>query len=390
MHFHVPPDSARFISRAILFLIVLGGSAVTIDAQSPPGPSRAGVKVLRDLEYARVDDKRLLLDLYRPENSEERLPVIIGIHGGGWASGSKAGGQGSWLAERGFAVAVINYRLSGEAPFPAQIIDCKAAVRWLRTRAGHYGLDPQRFGATGHSAGGHLASLLATSGDVVEWDVGAERDVSSRIQAAAPLAGPTDLLQMDAHAPPGAQLKHNSRQSPESRLIGGPILENRDKAARANPITYVTDDDPPLLIIHGDQDATVPYHQAQLLFEALQQVRVPVHLHTVTGGGHGLGSREANERVAEFFAQHLQGAAAAPAFASATSSSPGRNDLPATARSPLPRGLTWERIRDREDRNKDGKVTADEFGGPPAIFQQLDRNRDGELTASDFESRGTR
>ncbi len=115
-----------------------------------------------------------------------------------------------------------------------------------------------------------------------------------------------------------------------------------------------------------------------------------MHLHTVTGGGHGLGSREANERVAEFFAQHLQGVAAAPAFASANSSSPGRNDLPTAARPPLPRGLTWERVREREDRNQDGKVTADEFGGPPTLFQQLDRNRDGELTASDFESRGAR
>ncbi len=265
-----------------------------------------GVRVVRDLEYAKVGDKQLLLDLYLPEKAEGPLPVIVGIHGGGWANGSKAGGQGSWLARHGYAVAVINYRLSGEAIFPAQIEDCKAAVRWLRANAKKYNLDPERFGATGHSAGGHLTSLLATTGDVKEFDKGDHLEFSSRIQAAVPSAGPTDFLQMDAHAPKGAKLKHDAPKSPEARLIGGPIQENKEKVAKANPITYVTKDDPPFLIVHGDEDATVPAHQAQLLDEALRKASVEVKLHLVKGAGHAVGGREVNELIVAFFDKHLK------------------------------------------------------------------------------------
>ncbi len=282
--------------------------SLTLPAQAqPPAPKvPEGAKVVRDLAYAWVGEKKLLLDLYLPEKAESPLPVIVGIHGGGWANGSKAGGHGSWLARYGYAVAVINYRLSGAAIFPAQIEDCKAAIRWLRANAKKYHLDPDRFGATGHSAGGHLTALLATTGDVKEFDKGDHLEVSSRIQAACPSAGPTDFLQMDAHAPKGAKLKHDSPKSPESRLIGGPILENKDKVARANPLTYVTRDDPPFLIIHGDQDPVVPAHQAELLHEALKKVGVPVQLHLVKGAGHGVGGREVHELVRAFFDTHLK------------------------------------------------------------------------------------
>lgn len=275
---------------------------------TPKGPAKApqGVRVERDLEYARAGEKKLLLDLYLPEKAAGPLPVIVGIHGGGWAAGSKAGGQGSWLAQHGYAVAVINYRLSGEAIFPAQIEDCKAAVRWLRANARKYNLDPERFGATGHSAGGHLTSLLATTGDIKEFDRGNHLEFSSRIQAACPAAGPTDFLQMDAHAPKGAKLKHDSPKSPESRLIGGPILENKDKVARVNPITYVSKDDPPFLILHGDQDPVVPAHQAELLHAALKKAGVETHLHLVKGAGHGFGGGEIQELTRAFFDKHLK------------------------------------------------------------------------------------
>jgi acetyl esterase/lipase len=264
------------------------------------------VKVVRDLEYAKAGEKKLLLDLYVPQKFEGKLPTIVGIHGGAWAAGSKAGGQGNWLARHGYAVAVINYRLSGEAIFPAQIEDCKAAVRWLRANAKKYNLDPDRFGATGHSAGGHLVSLLATTGGVKDFDKGENLDQSSRIQAACPLSGPTDFLQMDAHAPKGATLKHNAPKSPEARLVGGPIQENKEKVAKANPITYVTKDDPPFLIVHGDQDPVVPYHQAELLNEALKKGGVEVKLYAVKGAGHGIGGREVNEMIVAFFDKHLK------------------------------------------------------------------------------------
>src|SRR5262245_25686848 len=192
-----------------------------LQAKQPQVPP--GVRVLRDLEYARVGDKRLLLDLYLPEQAEGPLPVVIGIHGGGWSAGNKEGSQGVRLSGRGYAVACIMYRLSGEAIFPAQIEDCKAAVRWLRAHAKEYNFDPNHFGAIGHSAGGHLSSLLGAAGDVKQFEKGNNLELSSRVQAVCAMSGPTDLLQMDAHALPTAPFKHDAPQSPESRLIGGAI-----------------------------------------------------------------------------------------------------------------------------------------------------------------------
>jgi len=162
--------------------------------QQPPQPGRPpqvppGVKVTRDLEYGKVEGRKLLLDLYLPEKATGPLPVIVGIHGGGWAAGSKEGAQGVRQAGRGYAVACIGYRLSGEAIFPAQIEDCKAAVRWLRDNAGMYGLDPDRIGATGHSAGGHLASLLGTTGNIKEFDQGEHRDQSAASRRSVPCRG---------------------------------------------------------------------------------------------------------------------------------------------------------------------------------------------------------
>lgn len=295
----------------ILFTAVLLAFPAFSAAQQPSGKlakgkALEGVKVERDLEYAHVGGKRLLLDLYLPEKAARPLPVVVGIHGGGWLNGSKASGQGSWLAGHGYAVAVINYRLSGDAIFPAQIVDCKAAVRWLRANAAKYQLNPERIGATGHSAGGHLTSLLATSGGVKEFEQGEHLDFSSRIQAAAPSAGPTDFLQMDAHAPQGAKLKHDAPNSPEARLIGGPIRENRDKVARANPITFVSKEDPPFLILHGADDPVVPAHQARLLHEALEKAAVSSKLHLIPGAGHALGGQQVNALILGFFDRHLK------------------------------------------------------------------------------------
>jgi acetyl esterase/lipase len=174
--------------------------------------------------------------------------------------GSRQQGRGPGVrqAGRGYAVACIGYRLSGEAIFPAQIEDCKAAVRWLRAHAAAYGLVPDRIGATGHFAGGHLASLLGTTGNIRAFEKGDHLEQSSRVQAVCALSGPTDLLQMDAHALPDAPFRHDTPNSPESRLIGGASQENPEKVARANPIRYVGKDSPPFLLIQGDRDPLVP------------------------------------------------------------------------------------------------------------------------------------
>ena len=197
-----------------------------------------GATAHRDLAYVTDGHPRQKLDLYMPGGGGTP-PLIIWIHGGAFRMGSKEDGVPLEYLAHGYAVASINYRLSQHAVFPAQIEDCKAAVRWLRAQRGEYGLDPQRFAAWGSSAGGHLAAMLGTTGDTKEFDVGEHLDRSSRVQAVVDYFGPTDFLQMDAHRLPDGMV-HDTADSPESQLVGGPIQENKDKVARANPITYVT------------------------------------------------------------------------------------------------------------------------------------------------------
>jgi acetyl esterase/lipase len=270
---------------------------------SAPLPERAVVH--RDLAYVPNGHERQKLDLYLPKDGTNR-PLLINIHGGAFKMGSKEQGVPLECLAQGYAVASINYRLSQHAKFPAQIEDCKAAVRWLRAHAAEYRLDPNRVAAWGASAGGHLAAMLGTTGDAKVFDVGAHLDQPSRVQAVVDYFGPTDFLQMDAHRPPGGMV-HDSGDSPESELIGGAIQENKDKTARANPITYVSEGDPPFLICHGDQDPLVPHHQSQLLEAALKQAGVPVTFYTVIGAGHG-GFRDPRvpALTREFLAKHLK------------------------------------------------------------------------------------
>ncbi|MBE3097900.1 MAG: alpha/beta hydrolase [Planctomycetes bacterium] len=290
-------------------------AAVALEAGAPegrppqkgPAPNLAGVKAMRDLEYAKPGGKPQLLDLFVPEKADGPLPLIVWIHGGAWLGGSKNGTPAMGQLRRGYAVASINYRLSQEAIFPAQIHDCKAAIRWLRAHAKEYNLDPKRIGVWGSSAGGHLVALVGTSGDVkeLEGDEG-NLDQSSRVQAVCDWFGPADFCQMAAHALPGSKLDHDAAGSPESKLVGGPIQENKDKVAKANPITYVSKDDPPFLIMHGDKDPLVPHHQSELLNDALKKAGVDVTFKTVEGAGHGFGGPDVMKTVEEFFDKHLK------------------------------------------------------------------------------------
>jgi acetyl esterase/lipase len=268
----------------------------------------AGVKSHRDLVYVEGGHERHKLDLYLPEKAEGPLPLIIWVHGGGWQNGSKDGCpplRGGYI-EHGYAVASINYRLSGHAVFPAQIEDCKAAIRWLRAHAKEYNLDTKRFGVWGSSAGGHLVALIGTSGEVKEFDAGAHLDQSSRVQAVCDYYGPTDFAVFVTT--PGYE-RHATADAPEAKLIGGAVMENKAKAARVNPITYVSKDDPPFLIVHGDQDPTVPINQSQLLFEALKKTGVSAHFHTIHGAGHGgpgFAGQDISEMVGAFFDARLK------------------------------------------------------------------------------------
>ncbi|HOK76913.1 MAG TPA: alpha/beta hydrolase [Verrucomicrobiota bacterium] len=292
----------------LLILALLPSMAGVAVAQ--PDDSRAsrmpeGARVLRDIAYVANGHERQRLDLYLPKEGTN-LPLIINIHGGAFKMGSKEQGVPMEYLAEGYAVASINYRLSQHAKFPAQIEDCKAAVRWLRAHAREYGLDPNRFASWGASAGGYLAAMLGTTGDTREFDVGANLEQSSGVQAVVDYFGPTDFLQMDAHRLPNGMI-HDAVDSPESELIGGAIQENKAKVTRANPITYITSKAPPFLICHGDQDPLVPHHQSELLAAALKEAGVPVTFYTVKGAGHG-GFRDpkVSELTREFLAKHLK------------------------------------------------------------------------------------
>ena len=279
--------------------------AVGVSGQSSRGPATlpAGVRVVKDIVYTRVGTRDLLLDLYLPEKQEGVLPVVVWVYGGAFRGGSKNDGQtgtATWLVPRGYAVAAFNYRLSQDAKFPAQIEDCKAAVRWVRANATTYQLDPNRIAAWGASAGGHLSAMLGTSSSTKD---------SSRVQAVVDFYGPTDFLKMDGAAIPGGQ-KHDPPDSPESQLVGGPIQENKDKVARANPITYVSADAPPFLILHGERDPLVPVNQSELLFEALKAAGANVTFHKIAGAGHGgpqFGTPMICAMVLAFLDLHLKG-----------------------------------------------------------------------------------
>ena len=258
------------------------------------------VKEFKDLEYIPGGHERNKLDLYLPQQLEGSgpLPLIVWIHGGAWRAGSKENCRAVRFLDKGYAVASVNYRLSQHAIFPAQIEDCKAAIRWLRANSGQYGLDPERIGVWGSSAGGHLAALLGTAGDIKEFDVGLNLDVSSRVQAVCDFFGPTDFLQISQS---GSDMDHSAADSPVSQLIGGPIRRNKEACKRASPINYVTKDNPPFLIIHGSQDKTVPINQSELIYEALTKKKVPVTFHTVLGAGHGFSNPEVDKMVDDFF-----------------------------------------------------------------------------------------
>ena len=293
----------------ILILILFFVAAISVLAQRR-GAAEAmkvpeGVTVYRDLAYVTDGHERQKLDLYVPETGEN-LPLIIWIHGGAWRGGDKTHYMPIEYLKAGYAGASLNYRLSQHAIFPAQIEDVKAAVRWLRANAETYRLDPNRFAAWGSSAGGHLVAMLGTAGDVKEFEVGENLEVSSRVQAVVDYFGPTDFLQMDAHRLPNG-LVHDVPDSPESQLVGEPIQEHQDRVARANPVTYVSKDAPPFLIVHGDKDPLVPYQQSVLLNDALKKVGVPVTFYKVEGGGHGwFKDPKVPELAKAFLEQHLK------------------------------------------------------------------------------------
>ncbi|RMF87582.1 MAG: alpha/beta hydrolase, partial [Planctomycetota bacterium] len=264
-----------------------------------------------DISYAETDHPRQRLDLLLPKRrTKDKLPVIAIIHGGAWRAGDKRAVLPRLfplLASGEYAGVSIGYRLSSDAAWPAQIHDCKAAIRWIRGNADKYGLDPEKIGVMGWSAGGHLVAMLGVAGNApeLEGDLGRYDSLSSAVTCVVDQYGPTELLTMGDYE---SKMDHNAPDSPESLLIGGPILENKDKAKAASPITYVDKDDAPCFIVHGTKDPLVPYPQSKTFHAALQKAGVESYLQTMVGGGHGgFRNPQLDERIAAFFAKHLLG-----------------------------------------------------------------------------------
>jgi len=274
------------------------------------------VRKLAGLVYATASGTELKLDLYLPPEPPARpVPLLIWIHGGGWFEGGRGFCPLAPLAREGFAVASLSYRLSGQAKFPAQIEDVKAAVRWLRAHAAEHGYDAARMGGCGESAGGLLAALMGTAQSVPEWGDRPEA-VSSAVQAVVALCPATDLTADDAEQADVPALLQSgdpqqvalgklirSRQVVVEAALGGPLGEHRELARAMSPLAHVTPDDPPFFLVHGDNDRLVPLSQSVALQEALRRVGVKVELVVVPGAGHGFGrpKPELMARIKAFF-----------------------------------------------------------------------------------------
>jgi acetyl esterase/lipase len=275
-------------------------------ARRPP-PEVPDAIIDRDLVYSTVNGHSLRLDLYRPQNSNGPFPVVVWLYGGAWLHGRKEHTPAVGLVKDGYAIASVDFRSSNMAPFPAQIEDCKAVVRWLRANAAKYHLDRDHIGAWGFSSGGHLAALLGTTCGVVELE-GKEGNLneSSCVQAVCDVAGPSDLVRMYSEVSDNATELGTKARDAIDQLIGGPLPQNQQKAVAASPVHYLSKESAPFLIIHGEQDETIPLEQSKSLAAALKAAGVPVQLEIATGRGHGVGGGKFIAMIGAFFDRYLK------------------------------------------------------------------------------------
>jgi acetyl esterase/lipase len=278
------------ISKFLLLLFVwlalgaagIGRAQVRTVTQQPYPTGGNSVAWIWNVPYIPGGGPQQQLDLYVPTEHKNE-PLIVYVHGGGWEHGDKMGDSlnpnNLQLLWDGYAMASINYRLAPAAVWPAQIQDCKAAIRWLRAHAGDYGYNPDRIGVIGESAGGHLVAMLGvTSGDKA-FDVGENLNVSSDVACVVDLFGVGDFTLAANETSPA--LVNGAKA-----LFGGPAQDRPELARSASPIKYVHASEPPMLVVHGTADRLVPYLQAEVLVEAMEKAGAPFYFHTVVGGGH--------------------------------------------------------------------------------------------------------
>src|SRR5215469_4680506 len=262
-------------ASALCMLPLVTGHAQARTQTKQPYPTAAhSVSWITNVPYVTGGGPEQQLDLYIPTNQHGE-PLVVYIHGGGWAHGDKAGDSinpnNLDLLWEGYAMASINYRLAPGALWPAQIEDCKAAIRWLKAHANDYGYDPTRIGVIGESAGGHLVAMLGVTSGKSKFDVGENLTETSDVNCVIDLFGVSDFAPLPNTA---------------GRLLGPDNKNNPDLIKSISPVTYIHKDEPPILIVHGDSDRLAPYEQATRLADALEKVKARYHFHTVVGGGH--------------------------------------------------------------------------------------------------------
>jgi acetyl esterase/lipase len=286
-------------------LLVSAALAASAQAQVDTGVLPGPAPSFGRIAYASTpkDGEGHLLDLYLPAKTTAKVPLVIFTHGSGWMRDngrSEAQALAAVLLPKGYAVAGVSIRSSAQTQFPGQLHDIKAAIRWLRTNAGKYGIDPDHIGIMGDSSGGWTSAMAAVTSDApeMEGDVGVT-GVSSAIQVAVAFYPPTDILNMDAWAlspcdpqvtPFGPGFCHLVSGSPETRFLGCIATTCLERAAMVSPLSYISRADPPIMIIHGENDAMVPHAQGERLYQALnkacheaQFISLPLAYH---GGWH--------------------------------------------------------------------------------------------------------
>ena len=270
-----------------------------------------------DLPYANLSPAQML-DIYLPDQGEGPYPVILYIHGGAFALGDKRNIEVEPYLKglvRGYALVSVNYRMSGEAIFPAGLQDIKAAIRWLRANSSRYQIDANRIAVWGSSSGGNYAAMICLTANVTEFDdLGlGNPEYPCKVQAAVDWFGPTDFLLMDEQLEENGfgPSDHGDEDSPESRYLGARLAEVPVKAEIANPMTYVHKQMPPLLIQHGRLDTVVPVQQSEIFAEKLEKFvsQDRFEFDIIEGAGHGDPLFETDENMARVFAfldKHLK------------------------------------------------------------------------------------
>jgi acetyl esterase/lipase len=276
------------MSTAVRFLFIGAGFFLSVNlfAQQLPEPVESDKFTLASaISYAEVDGFDLKLDLYMP-NDVVQPPLLVWVHGGAWQRGSRADVNTTALVEQGFAMASVDFRNSGDAIFPAQIHDIKAAIRFLRASASAYGYDATRIGILGRSSGGHLTALVGVSNGHAELEgqVGEHLDQSSNVQVVVSYFGASNLNSILGQS---TEYGRGMRAPAIEQLLGGSVEGRTELASLASPIAHVDRADPPLLLLHGDQDPQMPINQSHELHGSYKHLGLPVHFEVVHGAAHG-------------------------------------------------------------------------------------------------------